>query len=395
VGSKKKPISIDPAHMERSGGKLGEFGDKLDTAGSRLAQAGDRLAQHASQDKSGIGAVLVKAMGRGTEVTGKVVGEGGRVVRTAGQHLTGTARTTREADAHNAAMFNKIHNKGNEPHPPGGGKTAPASGHSIPQGGRVPITTSGEHWMSTAEHNFDKKDFADFRQAMDKLAAEPKPGQVPGSAQLTQRERDLVARAMSLATIDRDTRMQKVIPPHAVYGYLGDLESNGNYRGGKWDQQIGGFVARHQDAGLHMRPEDVVRGNRLDYPNTAYEKRPSHIHTIEYPAGDPSNYARPVGASTVPGHVFDNDPRVAAAADEMAAAYHRAGVPPSEIVRVNSAWPYSGAGVTSDATMGNPEFKVQKPIDMPHGATINEYDAGGRKTVIARFDKVRGGWHRP
>jgi hypothetical protein len=190
--------------------------------------------------------------------------------------------------------------------------------------------------------------------------------------------------------------MQKVIPPHAVQGYLGDLNSDGTYSGGGWDPKVGGFVARHQDAGVLTRPDDIIDGNRLDYANTPYKHGMSHIHTMEFPAGNElDNYQKPVGAPNIPGEISGHNPAVVRSADEMIDAAERAGVDPGTYQRSINAWPYSGIGVTAHPTMGTPEFKMTESMQIPHGTTINEYDASGRKTVIAVYDWPSRKWVQP
>jgi hypothetical protein len=124
---------------------------------------------------------------------------------------------------------------------------------------------------------------------------------------LTQRERELAAEAQKLVTISPDTRMQKVIPPGDVPNYL-----NGSY------SQVGGFVARQQDATHMSTPDDLVRGNRLDYSGTKYTTGMPEVHVIEFRAGAADNYQIPFGAphggaSGLPA----NDPGVVRAGDDM------------------------------------------------------------------------------
>ena len=102
-------FTIDPDHVAKSGGTLERFGAQLDTGGGKLEQAGQRMAQHAGQDKSGVGAVLVKAFGRGTQIAGDVIKEGGRVIKKAGQHLKETGRSHREHDQRSRERFDRIH----------------------------------------------------------------------------------------------------------------------------------------------------------------------------------------------------------------------------------------------------------------------------------------------
>lgn len=279
----------------------------------------------------------------------------------------------------------------------GRGSTTPSSATQSPTPTRqTPVRQSrpvGEPWTDTVRNNFSPKDFADFQRAMDKISADPVPGQVPGSGTLTARERDLVARARGLVTIEPGTVMQKIIPPDAVKGYLGDLRSDGSYEGGSY-KSVRGFVARHQDAMGFNTPDSIFNGTRLDYPNTGYRTGMDHIHAIEFPAGKPDNYTTPIGAPSVPGELSGKNPAVNRAADAMMDAMNRAGMDETAYNRNVSAWPFSGMGVTAHSS-GIPEFVIGSEMKIPNGATINEYDQAGRKTVVAVFDKVSGRWVQP
>ena len=395
-----KDIIIDPDGLSKGGGSLQRLGSQLESGGGKLEQAGQRMAAHASRDKSGVGKVLMEAFGRGTQIAGDVIKEGGRVVKKSGQHLHESGQAHVENDRRSKARFDKLHPDARKaPHPKNGtgpGRTGRSGGGAPPHKPPTPHPAGpNEHWKTTVRNNFNDKDYADFERAMHKMGADPKPGEVPGSGQLTRREKELVARARGLVTVDQGTLMQKVIPEGSVRGYLGDLQPDGSYAKGNWDKPtIGGFVARHQDAGVLTRPDDIINGNRLDYANTPYKPGQSHIHTIEFPAGD-RNYQAPMGAPKIPGEISGHNPAVLRHTDEMLDAADRMGVDPRSYYRQVESWPYSGIGVTAHPTMGVPEFKMTEPMDIPHGATINEYDAGGRKTVIARFDEDLGKWVRP
>jgi hypothetical protein len=283
----------------------------------------------------------------------------------------------------------------------GGGSGGTPPPHNPPPGGGgaggtparpTPANSSGEHWMATVQKNFSPKDFADFQRAMHKMSADPKPAEVPGSGQLTRREKDLAAHAMRLIQLEDGTLMQKVIPPDSVKGYLGDLRSDGTYEGGPYTD-VRGFVARHQDAGVHTTPHDVIQGNRLDYPNTPYHDKMGHIHAMEFPATEASNYQKPVGAPSVPGEIGGKNPAVQRHSDEMMDSAERAGNARESYARTVSPWPYSGIGVTAHET-GVPEFKIQRPLDIPNGAKINEYDASGNKRTLAVY-RDGSGWVQP
>ncbi|MFI9387894.1 DUF6531 domain-containing protein [Kutzneria sp. NPDC052558] len=116
-------INAHPDHIRRSGGKLGDFGGKLAEGGEKLQTSGQNLVSHAGGDRSGIGAVVAKAMGRGIQVTGKVFSEGGRVVQGAGKRLGATADLYEEADGQGASRLRRLHPDA-------------AKGDIDPQGGR-------------------------------------------------------------------------------------------------------------------------------------------------------------------------------------------------------------------------------------------------------------------
>jgi hypothetical protein len=396
--AKGKGINIDPDGVSKGGGSLEKLGSELESGGGKLAEAGQRMARHAAQDKSGVGKVLMEVFGRGTQVAGDVIKEGGRVVKKSGQHLHDTGQAHREMDHRSRQRFDKLHPDAKTKNPHDSRTTPRATGQGGgPPSHRPPKVPGGpgEHWTDTVRNNFNDKDYADFTRAMDKMGADPKHGEVPGSGQLTRRERDLVARARGLVTVEPGTRMQKVIPDSSVKGYLGPLQPDGTYAKGAWDKPtIGGFVARHQDAGTLKTPNDIIDGNRLDYANTPYKHGQPNIHVIEFPAGE-HPYQAPVGSPHIPGQISAHNPAVLRSADEMLDANDRMGVDPGSYYRNVQAWPYTGGGFTAHPTMGVPEFKMQESIDIPHGATINEYDASGNKSVIAEYDARRKKWIHP
>ncbi|MFI9384967.1 TNT domain-containing protein [Kutzneria sp. NPDC052558] len=102
-------IHTNPEHLRRSGAKLGTFGGKLADGGQKLESAGQRLVSHASGDRSGLGSVISKALGKGVQTTGKVFNEGGRVAEGAGKRLHTTADLHEQADEHGAGLLKKLH----------------------------------------------------------------------------------------------------------------------------------------------------------------------------------------------------------------------------------------------------------------------------------------------
>ncbi|MGQ0838436.1 WXG100 family type VII secretion target [Actinokineospora sp.] len=278
--------------------------------------------------------------------------------------------------------------------PQAGTETAPSSaqgdvptppeGAGGPTPGLSTASRGGEHWLQSVGGKLTPKEFTEFKGAMAKLSADPVPGQVPGSGQLTPHERDLMARAMKEVDITGGTVMQKVLPEAAVAKYLDGTNS----------PEVGGFVARQQDAGALRTPADLISGNRLDYPNSPYSASQSHISVMEFPAGDPSLYKTPVGAPAVPGTLPSDSPAVLHARDEMVAAAERAGVDPRTYTPTINEWPYTGAGVTGHPTKGVPEFVLTERVPIPEGATISRYDTGGNKVLVATYDRVLG-WVKP
>ena len=119
-------INLHPDHLRSSGSKLSTFGGKLAEGGQKLESAGQSLVSHASGDRSGIGAVVAKAMGKGIQITGKVFSEGGRVVEGAGKRLHTTADLHEDADNRAANLLKKHHLdvKGDVDPKGGGGRSA-------------------------------------------------------------------------------------------------------------------------------------------------------------------------------------------------------------------------------------------------------------------------------
>jgi hypothetical protein len=225
---------------------------------------------------------------------------------------------------------------------------------------------------------------------MGKMAADPRRGEVPGSGQLTQHERELMARAQTLVVIDPDTRMQKVIPPGALDRYLdGTVIPTGPDR---FDaNMVGGYVARQQDA-THLRtPADIIQGNRLDYENTPFRDTSRPTHVMEFPAGT-ADYTTPFGAPYAGGSgTHGNWGVVQRAADDMITAAESQGHPPGSYQREVYKWPFSGVGVTADATMGVPERKTPYH-QIPTGAQIYEYSPSGTKVLVAEYGGPVRGW---
>lgn len=417
-------INFDPDRLDKSGGTLENFGQKLRTGGDKLAAAGDKLAQSASRDRTGIGATLTQFFGKATEIGGKVVAEGGRVAEKSGENLKATAKSIKEVDHHYQRQFTGTHqdrtsvqalsgggttkassassggskvsspgsvgtgggDPASSPTGPGGGGSGVSKPPTLPPGGGGPGggkpgdgRNLGPSWREEADKHFTPKERQELDNAMRKLSEEPNDRGVPGSGRLTQHERELMARAQQLVTIDKDTPMQKVIPPGDVDNYL-----NGKY------SEVGGFVARQQDAAHLNTPASLIQGNRLDYADTPYRSNMDRVNVIEFPATDPDRYKTPLGAPAPADHgALPTDPSVRHASDRMHDAARTVGLDSSTYNQSNYPWPYSGAGVTADPN-GVPEREMSDRMPIPAGSQMVVYDQDGNRTVSHVYDKRRG-----
>jgi hypothetical protein len=401
-----KDINIDPDGLSKGGGSLQKLGGELESGGSKLEQAGQRMAQHAARDKSGIGKVLMEAFGRGTQVAGDVIKEGGRVVKKSGQHLHESGQAHVENDHRGRQRFDKIKPEDKTPHPKGGrsgpgrgGKggagapphqppNPPGGGGGGPHGGGTGRNLPPS-WHEENKKHFTPKEQQELQHAMRKLSEEPTDRGVPGSGRLTQHERELMARAQKHVTIDPDTPMQKVITDKAHHGYL-NPERDANGVPTK-PPMVGGFVARQQDATHLNTPDAIVQGNRLDYANTPYHQGMQKVHVVEFPAGDPNHYKTPLGAPVASDHgALPTDPSVRHTSDRMHDAADTVGLDPNSHTRQNNSWPYTGAGVTADPN-GIPE-RVKDWQEFPDGSRMVEYDPAGNRVVTHTYDQRTREW---
>jgi hypothetical protein len=120
-------FNTNPDHLRRSGGMLSKFGQTVANAGDKLDTAGGNLVEHAKADRSGIGAVVARLLGRGVQITGKVFKEGGRVADKAGQNLGKTGDLHEEADHNAKSLIDRHHPDNKSKHLPGEGtRTASA-----------------------------------------------------------------------------------------------------------------------------------------------------------------------------------------------------------------------------------------------------------------------------
>ncbi|HEU5473271.1 MAG TPA: hypothetical protein VFV67_21715 [Actinophytocola sp.] len=280
------------------------------------------------------------------------------------------------------------------PTPPGGGgpPTPPPGG---PGGGpphRPPAPPGGSggpvSWREGLKNHFTPDEMRELDTAYRKMAADPRRGEVPGSGQLTPRERELVVRAQQLVVITPDTLMQKVLPPGALDDYLaGTIRDRPRFDA----NQVGGYVARQQDA-THLRtPAEIIQGNRLDYQNSPFRDTSRPVHVMEFPAGNAS-YVTPFGAPFGGGSgTHQNWGVVQRAADDMIATAESQGLPPDSYRREVYRWPFSGIGVTADGEIGVPE-RTTPYHQIPDGSRIYEYSPSGAKVLVAEYVDSDRGW---
>ncbi|WP_052395679.1 TNT domain-containing protein [Kutzneria sp. 744] len=181
-------INTRPGHLRKSGGKLSAFGGKLADGGQKLESTGQDLVSHASNDRSGIGAVVAKAMGKGVQVTGKVFNEGGRVAEGAGKRLGATADLYEEADGKGAGLLRKFHPDSKDVAPKGGhGSPSTSRGHSNTTPGHTTpkhhTVVGGSHaeeqWRLREQHGEPKPD-SDWLADADDVKHRRHPGLKPG-----------------------------------------------------------------------------------------------------------------------------------------------------------------------------------------------------------------------
>lgn len=386
-----KGYRFEPEQLGTMEGRIGETRAKVHGAGQRVAST-----NFGAQSMGVVGSTM-------TGTLNSALGNAEQQVAKAAEAVDGArtqTKTAREAlqrtEQASADTLRKLRSDvdGTTPPPRTGAATAPPGPPRPPAGGGggglPPTSPSGasptppRSWREEIKDHFSPSEQRELDSAFQKMSEDPRPGEVPGSGQLTQRERELAAEAQKLVTIGPDTRMQKVIPSDDVDKYL-----DGGY------SQVGGFVARRQDATHLSTPDDLIRGNRLDYPGTKYTTGMPEVHVIEFRAGAPDNYQIPFGAPHGGASgLTASDPAVTRAGDDMITGARAAGVDPNTYQRHDSAWPYSGIGVTADKDMGVPERTMTDRKDFEDGDMMYKYTAAGDKVPVARFDETIGQWVR-
>jgi hypothetical protein len=221
-------------------------------------------------------------------------------------------------------------------------------------------------------------------------------GRVPGSGQLDEHARVLVARMQAVIEITHDTVMVKVLPPASVGRYLA-----GEVSAGEWGKRppfdyrlVGGTVARRQDTTNLRTPAELFQAFRLDYPASPFRRDLPAIPVMEFLAGDPDQYVTPLGAPTVrePQLVLEEaSPEVRAAAYAMVAAAESAGLDPNTYRKEIAPWPYTGTGITAADDLAVPERWRPHGL-VPRGAVIMERTATSEARMIAIYRNNLRGW---
>ncbi|GAB2980713.1 hypothetical protein LWP59_00875 [Amycolatopsis acidiphila] len=404
-----KGYRFEPEQLGSMEGRIGATRTKVDGVGQRVAST-----NFGAQSMGVVGSTMTGTLNNALGSAKQQVAKAGEAVEGARTQTKSARDALQNTDRANADRLNRLKSDGDgkttpsstatatspsgtsasttSPAGAGGGPPGPPGPPPPPGGGGgslPPTTPSGggstpRSWRDEIKNHFSASEQRELDSAFKKMSEDPRPGEVPGSGRLTQHERELAAEAQKLVTISPDTRMQKVIPPADVDNYL-----DGRY------QQVGGFAARQQDATHMSTPDDLIRGNRLDYPGTKYTTGMPEVHVIEFRAGAPDNYQIPFGAPHGGASGLDaSNPAVTRAGDDMITGARTAGVDPNTYHRHDSEWPYSGIGVTADKDMGVPERTMTDRKDFEDGDMMYKYTAAGDKVPVARFDETIGQWVR-
>ena len=246
---------------------------------------------------------------------------------------------------------------------------------------------AAETWRDEITANLTRDELAQLDTALEKSSQPPNPGKVPGSGQLTQAERELVARAHEHIEITPATPMQKVLGPGVERLYAANQAPTAYER---FDaNQVGGYVARVADNAHLTTPKDVLRANRLDY-DTRFNDQP--LYVMEFAAGDVS-YKIPFGAPYGDASGLEaTDRAVLEASAAMLDAARTAGLDPAGYERRDQAWPNTGTGWTADGARGVPE-RIRPYVDVPPGSRIFRLDLDGTRTpFLAYHGRDLGGW---
>jgi hypothetical protein len=219
---------------------------------------------------------------------------------------------------------------------------------------------------------------------------------IPGSATLTQRERELTARMHTVVTVAPDTVMAKPVRPGSLDRYLAAELS-----AGMWGKEppfdfrcVGGTVARRQDIANLRTPAEFVRAFRLDYPGSPFRPEQPMLHVLEFVAVQPAQFVIPLGAPSLPYPRTGFPPNIAevrAASLHMVEAAETVGLDPNSYRVELNPWPYSGTGITPDAELGVPEWwKRYGPL--PAGAVVVEHGQQGASRPVATYRGAALGW---
>jgi hypothetical protein len=144
-------FEINPDELHSGADQLGQFSDRISTSLGKLRNTHQNLTSHARSDKSGVGAVVVKAAGKSEEVLGDVAQEGARVAKGASQRIHTGAKAHTENEEKQTGVFKGIKNKGDKTAPvrPSGsgqgstsGQQGPGAGTRAPKKSKPPKSTT-------------------------------------------------------------------------------------------------------------------------------------------------------------------------------------------------------------------------------------------------------------
>ncbi|MFI9381108.1 hypothetical protein [Kutzneria sp. NPDC052558] len=390
---------IHPEHLRKSGGNLKKLGGAVQQAGEKLEQTGQSLVSHASGDRSGIGSVVAKAMGRGVEVTGTVFKQGGRVAGSAGDRLGKTADLYEEADTTAAANLRKHHPANRGKAVPGGSsrsgsavgtggsgsgkkaKSVPAGGPGGPKKvgsgtggkddqapivpgaggeparlqGRLPHPDSAEAHLPELlkRHNVTREEFDSMRHRMNQ------PG---GTANVTHDEAMRWRGIREAIPLDAGMPVQKVLSPAAADSYLNNVHVKDGFQA----DRAQGCFARVSDAQSMKTPMEYREGLRLDYDDHTFPAGLDSVHVLRTRVDVPDSYTVPFGGPTDVGR---------------------------SNIEGTKDWgdPFTGNGFTGSNAHLVPEWE-RSPGPLADGDQIFRVDRNGGEQLVATLDD--GVWIR-
>jgi RHS repeat-associated protein len=126
---------IQPGDLHGGAQKLEQFATDIGVSGQKMKTAGENLVAHAGRDKSGVGSVVVKVLGKALSTTGSVFSQASRLGKGSSDRLHANASAHEHNESHATDSFRNLHSneagssaRPKDPHGGGGPTTGPSSG---------------------------------------------------------------------------------------------------------------------------------------------------------------------------------------------------------------------------------------------------------------------------